>query len=301
MDAAAQLHFLLRAQQRDLTDLLEVVLHRVVQQLVHGSLQVGRVLLGVPLRSSSRPDPVIVVVLGVLHLGNDAVHVQHIGSVLFLQDLDAALLQEGIEGVYIHAALCRQRLGLLRRQGAFAFSSTVPSKSCPFLLSPSHSGEPPEVTLLIVSPCCLDHKAAVDAEHLSGDVPGILSGRERPEALPLLRRCRKRPTGVSSASAALSSAVNAAIISVSMTPGATQFTVMPLGPSSLASALVRPMRPRFRSGIVYLAAAAGLAPHAAHGQDAARLCGGSSRAVPAGTGGTRRSGSRPASAATRPG
>ena len=55
----------------------------------------------------------------------------------------------------------------------------------------------------------------------------------------------RRSTGVSSARAALSSAVKLAIMSVSITPGATQFTVMPEGPSSLASALVRPITPAF--------------------------------------------------------
>ena len=121
MDAAAQLHLLLGAQQRDLTDLLEVVLHRVVQQLVHGSLQVCRVLLGILFVFIGKAH-VIVVVLGVLHLSNDAVHVQT-RLVLFLQDLNAALLQQGVEGVYIHAALCRQRLGLLCREGALVNSS----------------------------------------------------------------------------------------------------------------------------------------------------------------------------------
>ena len=50
-----------------------------------------------------------------------------------------------------------------------------------------------------------------------------------------------RPSGVSSASAAVVCALCSSIIRVSMTPGALQFTRTPLGPSSYASARVRPM------------------------------------------------------------
>ena len=119
MDAAAQLHLLLGAQQRDLTDLLEVVLHRVVQQLVHGSLQVCRVLLALLVLVLCDAQ-IIVVVLGALHLCHDAVHIQHRLCVLF-QHLDPAFFQKGIERFLIHSALRSQRLGLLGRNGAFAF------------------------------------------------------------------------------------------------------------------------------------------------------------------------------------
>ncbi len=53
------------------------------------------------------------------------------------------------------------------------------------------------------------------------------------------------PKGVSSRRAASVSGSKASFISVAMTPGATQFTRMPLGPSSLASALVKPMTAAF--------------------------------------------------------
>ena len=121
MDAAAQFHFLFRAQQRDLADLLEVVLHRVVQQLIHGSFEVSRVLLRALLLFLADAH-VIAVVLGVFHLGNDAVHVQAgIRLDLVVQDLDAALLQEGVERFHVHSALCSQIFGLLCRQGALTF------------------------------------------------------------------------------------------------------------------------------------------------------------------------------------
>ena len=119
MDAAAQLHLLLRAQQRDLADLLEVVLNGVVQQFVHGSLQVCRVLLAL-LFLVLADAHIIVVVLGILDLGHDAVHIQRRLCILF-QNLDAAFFQKGVERFLIHSALCSQRLGLLGRNGAFAF------------------------------------------------------------------------------------------------------------------------------------------------------------------------------------
>ena len=56
-------------------------------------------------------------------------------------------------------------------------------------------------------------------------------------------RCR----GVSSFRAARSAGDSPAFIGVSMTPGATQFTRMPEGPSSWASAWVRPMSAAFEA------------------------------------------------------
>ena len=52
-----------------------------------------------------------------------------------------------------------------------------------------------------------------------------------------------RPRGASPARAARSSGVRKAVMSVSMAPGATQFTRMPEGPSSLARAFVSPITP----------------------------------------------------------
>ena len=112
-------HILLRAQQRDLADLLEVVLNGVVQQFVHGSLQVCRVLLAL-LFLVLADAHIIVVVLGILDLGHDAVHIQRRLCILF-QNLDTAFFQKGVERFLIHSALCSQRLGLLGRNGAFAF------------------------------------------------------------------------------------------------------------------------------------------------------------------------------------
>ena len=80
VDALAQVNFLLRAQQRDLADLLEVILDGVVQQLIHRSLQVGGVLLDGFFLVLAAQTQLVAVVLGVFHLGDDAVHVQiHIG------------------------------------------------------------------------------------------------------------------------------------------------------------------------------------------------------------------------------
>ena len=50
-----------------------------------------------------------------------------------------------------------------------------------------------------------------------------------------------RPRGVSAASSAMVSGPRPATMSVSMTPGATQLTRMPEGPSSLARACVSAM------------------------------------------------------------
>ena len=136
MDAAAQLDLLLCAQQRDLADLLEVVLHGVVQQLIHGGLQVGGVLLCLFLFAVVADAQLIAVGLGILHLGNDAVHVQT--GILFrfvVQNLDAALLQQGVEGLHIHPALGGQRLGLLCAQGAFAFRQQFLQSHAHFALS----------------------------------------------------------------------------------------------------------------------------------------------------------------------
>ena len=136
VDALAQVHFLLCAQQRDLADLLEVVLDRVVQQLIHRGLQVGGVLLGGLFFVFHAQTQLVAVVLGVLHLGNDAVHVQiHIGVGLILDDLDAALFKERIERFHIHPALCGQRLGLLCRQGALAFRQQFLQSHAHFALS----------------------------------------------------------------------------------------------------------------------------------------------------------------------
>ena len=51
-----------------------------------------------------------------------------------------------------------------------------------------------------------------------------------------------RPAGVSSMSALISALLRREFILVSISPGATQFTVIPEGPSSFANALVMPDR-----------------------------------------------------------
>ena len=89
------------------------------EQLVHGSLQVCGVLLALLVLVLCDAQ-IIIVVLGALHLRHDAVHIQHRLRVLF-QHLDPAFFQKGIERFLIHSALRSQRLGLLGRNGAFAF------------------------------------------------------------------------------------------------------------------------------------------------------------------------------------
>ena len=149
VDALAQINFLFRAQQRDLADLLEVVLDGVVQQLIHRSLQVGGVLLGGLFLVVAAQTQLVAVVLGVLHLGDDAVHVQiHIGVGLILDDLDAALFKERIERFHIHPALCSQSFGLLCRQGAFAFRQQFLQSHAHFALSFSLRGKRPASELV---------------------------------------------------------------------------------------------------------------------------------------------------------
>ena len=92
---------------------------------------------------------VIAVVLGVFHLGDDAVHVQiHIGVGLILDDLDAALFKERIERFHIHPALCSQSFGLLCRQGAFAFRQQFLQSHAHFALSFSLWGKRPASELV---------------------------------------------------------------------------------------------------------------------------------------------------------
>ena len=149
VDALAQINFLFRAQQRDLADLLEVVLDGVVQQLIHRSLQVGGVLFGGFFLVLAAQTQLVAVVLGVFHLGDDAVHVQiHIGVGLILDDLDAALFKERIERFHIHPALCSQSFGLLCRQGAFAFRQQFLQSHAHFALSFSLRGKRPASELV---------------------------------------------------------------------------------------------------------------------------------------------------------
>ena len=105
MDPLAQFHFLLGTQQRDLTDLLEVVFHRVIQQLIHRRFQIRRVLLGRIFLALVAQTQIIAVVLGVFHFGKDAVHVQTGIGLCLVQDLDAPFLQKCIERFHIHSAL----------------------------------------------------------------------------------------------------------------------------------------------------------------------------------------------------
>jgi hypothetical protein len=262
MDAAAQFHLLLGAQQRDLTDLLEVVLHRVIQQLVHGSLQVCRVLLGILFVFIGKAH-VIVVVLGVLHLSNDAVHVQT-RLVLFLQDLDAALFQQGVEGIYIHAALCRQRLGLLCREGALALSQQFLQSHAHFF-SPSRSGEN-----CVILPCASDHKAAVHPEHLSGDVSGILAGQKDQQLCNFFRGAQPPHRGLLGQRRLVLGGKSRHHIGLD-DPRRYAVHRDAAGTFFLGQCLGQADEPGFRGGIVHLTAAAGLAPHTAHGQNAALL------------------------------
>ena len=55
------------------------------------------------------------------------------------------------------------------------------------------------------------------------------------------------PSGVSSLNSSFVSSSSAAFISVSTTPGATQFTWMPDGPTSFASAFVKPITAAFEA------------------------------------------------------
>ena len=136
VDALAQVHFLLRAQQRDLADLLEVVLHRVIQQLIHGSLQVCGVFLCRVVLIFIAQAQLIAVCLGTFHLCHDAFHIQAGVTVgLVIQNFDAALLQKRVKRFHIHPALGSQCLGLARRQGAFALRQQFLQSHAHFALS----------------------------------------------------------------------------------------------------------------------------------------------------------------------
>lgn len=140
VDALAQVHFLLRAQQRDLADLLEVVLHRVIQQLIHGSLQVCGVLLCRVVLIFIAQAQLIAVCLGTFHLCHDAFHIQAGVTVgLVIQNFDAALLQKRVKRFHIHPALGSQCLGLARRQVPSPFVNSS-FKVMPISLSPFHRG-----------------------------------------------------------------------------------------------------------------------------------------------------------------
>ena len=74
------------------------------------------------------------------------------------------------------------------------------------------------------------------------------------EASSLARKATKSATsftepnlfrGISSRSLFLALSSRNAVIPVSINPGATEFTVIPLEPTSLANDLVKPLRPAF--------------------------------------------------------
>lgn len=81
-----------------------------------------------------------------------------------------------------------------------------------------------------------DDEAAVGGQNLSGEEGGGGGGQEV-DGLRHVGGCPNRPIGVSSASRSRVSWEANPIMSVSMTPGATELTVIPEGATSLARAL----------------------------------------------------------------
>ena len=89
--------------------------------------------------------------------------------------------------------------------------------------------------------------------------------RTRKERRPqFLQGVRSGPRGIWLRVCSRTASGSAAVISVSMYPGATAFTVMLRLASSRARLLVRPMSPAFAAGVVHLAR---VAHHARHGRD----------------------------------
>ena len=81
------------------------------------------------------------------------------------------------------------------------------------------------------------------AQHLSGDIGGLVRGKEGHRPGHILRLPPDGPWGWWPAVASWAASGMAAVISVAMKPGATALTVTPREASSLARDLVMPMRP----------------------------------------------------------
>ena len=94
---------------------------------------------------------------------------------------------------------------------------------------------------------------SIDRNHLARDVAGTRRSRGSPPPPRLPRGARR---GASESSSSISSSGTPSIISVSISPGATQLTVMSRLASSSASALVAPMIAGLGGAVVHLAAIA---------------------------------------------
>ena len=78
-----------------------------------------------------------------------------------------------------------------------------------------------------------------------------------------------RPIGIWAVQSLCASAVIARVMSVSISPGATTFTVTLREATSFASDLQKPIRPGLRRGVIRLAGVADLPDDRADGDDAA--------------------------------
>ena len=85
----------------------------------------------------------------------------------------------------------------------------------------------------------LHRNATIHPQHLTGDIG---RGGQKRHCLSHFLGLAIRPSGMAARSP-LSWPDRSRVISVSIKPGATALQVIPLGASSLATALVRPMSP----------------------------------------------------------
>lgn len=104
-----------------------------------------------------------------------------------------------------------------------------------------------------------DDEAAVGGQNLSGEEGGGGGGQEV-DGLRHVGGRPNRPIGVSSASRSRVSWEANPIMSVSMTPGATELTVIPEGATSLARALEKADYRPLGGGVGHLAGPAHLGP-----------------------------------------
>ena len=157
-------------------------------------------------------------------------------------------------------------------------------KVMPISLSPSHrGGSAPQVNLShsfglasqITRPPC--------AEHLAGDVAGVFSGEVQQKLCHLFGGAETAHRGLFGQCRFVLSSERSHHIGVDDAGGHTVHGDA-AGTFFFCQRLGQADEARLGGGIVYLTAAAGLAPHTAHGEDTARFAAYHPRAGPAGRG-----------------
>ena len=87
-------------------------------------------------------------------------------------------------------------------------------------------------------------QAAVDVQHVAGDVAGFVAGQKN-DGRGDLRVRPMRPSGMRASSASFTFCGSGSVIGETMKPGATAFTVMFREATSTAIARVKPISPAF--------------------------------------------------------